>query len=148
LQVEHYDARNPAPGFTRAKDFAGSLRAGPLLAVGDASVWPRLTASLTLNGEIRQTLRAADCQLDPARLHRELFAGHEGDPWLLAATGTAGGTLFRSPQIRERLLALVAGGFSLKRARLSWLNGLRFLAPGDTLVLESPVLGRAESRIL
>lgn len=148
LQVEHYDARDPAPGFTLAKNFPGSLRAGPLLAIGDASLWTEITASLTLNDVVRQTVRTIDCNLDPARLHRELFQVHDADPWLLAITGTSSGTLFRSPQIRERFMALVSGGLSIKRARRSWLRGLSFLAPGDKLVLDSPLLGRGETRVV
>lgn len=148
LQVANYNARNPAPGFTIAKDFPGSLRAGPLLLVGDASLWPGLTASLTLNDEERQTLKAADCHLDPRRLHDELFRDHDGEPWLLAATGTSGGTLFRSPRLRERIRALLAAGLSVKRAGRKWLLGLKFLARGDKLVLQSPLLGRSETRVI
>jgi len=148
LQVEHYDARDPAPGFSLAKNFPGALRAGPLLAIGDASLWSELTASLTLNDVARQTVRAIDCNLDPARLHRELFQAHGADPWLLAITGTSSGTLFRSPQIRERFLALVSSGLSFKRAKRSWLRGLTFLAPGDKLVLDSPLLGRGETHVI
>jgi len=148
LQVEGYDARDPGPGFTVAKNFPGSLRAGPLLAIGDASLWTEITASLTLNGTARQTVRALDCHLDPARLHRELFQTHDADPWLLAITGTSAGTLFRSPQIRERFMALISGGLSIKRARRSWLHGLSFLAPGDKLVLDSPLLGRGETHVI
>jgi 2-keto-4-pentenoate hydratase/2-oxohepta-3-ene-1,7-dioic acid hydratase in catechol pathway len=148
LQVEHYNARDPAPGFTLAKNFPGSLRAGPLLAIGDASLWTELTASLMLNDVSRQTVRAVECHLDPARLHRELFQAHDADPWLLAITGTSSGTLFRSPQIRERFMALVSSGLSMKRAKRSWLRGLTFLAPGDKLVLDSPLLGRGETRVI
>lgn len=148
LQVEQYARRDPAPGFTRAKDFPGSFRAGPLLRVGDASLWRELTATLTLNGQIRQTIRAADCRLDPRQMHRELFAESDAGPWLLALTGTSGGTLFRSPQFRERMMALAAGRLSIKRARRSWLRRLTFLAPGDVLVLESPLLGRSETRVI
>ena len=148
LQMEHYDARNPAAGFTIAKDFPGSLRAGPLLAVSDASLWPLLTATLTLNDQDRQIVRAADCHLNPRRLHDELFRDHDGDPWLLAATGTSSGTLFRSPRAREKVRALVAGWLSMKRARRSWLLGLKYLARGDKLVLQSPLLGRSETRVI
>lgn len=148
LQIEHYDARNPAPGFTIAKDFAGSLRAGPLLAVGDASLWRHLTATLTLNGVDRQIVRAIDCHIHPRLLHDELFRDHEGDPWLLAATGTSSGTLFRSPRPREKVRALVAGGLSMRRARRSWLLGLKYLARGDKVVVQSSILGRGESHVI
>jgi 2-keto-4-pentenoate hydratase/2-oxohepta-3-ene-1,7-dioic acid hydratase in catechol pathway len=147
LQIEHYDARNPGPGFTIAKEFAGSLRAGPLLSVGDASLWRHLTATLTLNGVDRQIVRAIDCHLHPRLLHDELFRDHEGDPWLLAATGTSGGTLFRSPRPREKVKVLVAGGLSMKRARRKWLTGLKYLSHGDTLVIQSSILGRSETRV-
>jgi 2-keto-4-pentenoate hydratase/2-oxohepta-3-ene-1,7-dioic acid hydratase in catechol pathway len=148
LQVEHYDAEELEPGFTLAKEFPGSLRAGPLLVVGDSSLWPRLTASLTLNETLRQTLRAADCHLEPRRLHRELFRGHHDGPWLLAITGTPGGTLFRTPRTREKLKAIISGRLSVKRARQCWLLGLKFLRPGDRLVLESPVLGHSETVVI
>jgi 2-keto-4-pentenoate hydratase/2-oxohepta-3-ene-1,7-dioic acid hydratase in catechol pathway len=148
LQIEHYDARNPAPGFTIAKDFPGSLRAGPLLAVGDASLWRHLTATLTLNGVDRQIVRAIDCHIHPRLLHDELFRDHEGDPWLLAATGTSSGTLFRTPRPREKVRALVAGGLSMRRARRSWLLGLKYLAPGDKVVVQSSILGRGESHVI
>jgi 2-keto-4-pentenoate hydratase/2-oxohepta-3-ene-1,7-dioic acid hydratase in catechol pathway len=148
LQVQTYNRRNPAPGFTIAKSFPGSLRVGPLLALGDASLWPRLTATLRLNDEERQTLRAADCHVNPAELHRELFHEHEGDPWLLAVTGTPSGTLFRTPRIREKLITLLASWRSLSQAGRIWLSGLRFLVPGDHLVLHSPILGRSETRVV
>lgn len=148
IQVERFDRRNPAPGFTLAKSFPGSLRVGPLLVIGDPSVWSLLSATLTLNDEERQTLRAADCRLDPSRLHRELFAEHSGDPWLLAVTGTPAGTLFRAPGFREKLAVLLAGWFSAGRARRAWLAGLKFLAPGDELVMDSPVLGRGRARVI
>lgn len=145
LQVDHYDPADPGPGFTVAKRFPGSLRAGPLLALGDATLWPRLTATLSLNGEPRQSLDAAHCHLDPARIHHDLFQEHHESPWLLAATGTTGGTLFRTPRTTERLTALVAGAFHLARARRAWLRRLRFLRPGDRLTLHSPILGRGEA---
>lgn len=147
LQIDHYDARHPAPGFTIAKSFPGSLRAGPLLAVNDDSLWPELTATLTLNDEERQSVKAADCSINLRQLHHELFQDHEGDPWLLVATGTSSGTLFRSPRFREKLVALLAGRLSLKRAGRSWLKALRFLAPGDRISLCSPILGRSETRV-
>lgn len=145
MQIEHYDPRNPAPGFTRAKSFPGSLRAGPLLALGDASLWHRLTATLTLNAEERQSVKAVDCHLNPRWIHDELFQDHQDEPWLLVVTGTPAGTLFRSPGIHEKLIALLAGFLSVKRARRRWLRGLRFLAPGDRIVMESPILGRSEA---
>ena len=147
LQINHYNARDPGPGFTLAKDFAGSLRAGPLLAIGGASLWQHLTATLTLNGVDRQMVRAIDCNVNPLLLHEELFRDHEGDPWLLAATGTSSGTLFRSPRPREKIRAIVAGGLSMKRARHRWLTGLKYLSPGDKIVLQSSILGRSEARV-
>ena len=147
LQVDHYNARNPGPGFTVAKEFEGSLRAGPLLAIGDASIWPHLTATLTLNDQDRQVVRAIDCNVHPQLLHEELFREHADDPWLLAATGTSSGTLFRSPRPREKVRALVAGGLSMKRARHRWLTRLKYLSPGDKLVLQSPILGHSEARV-
>jgi 2-keto-4-pentenoate hydratase/2-oxohepta-3-ene-1,7-dioic acid hydratase in catechol pathway len=145
IQVEQYNARNPGPGFTIAKSFPGSLRVGPLLALGDAGLWPRLSAELTLNDAVRQVVRASDCKLNPMQLHRELFQEHQEDPWILAITGTSGGTMFRSPGTRERFRALIAGGLSLQRARQSWLRGLKFLVPGDRIALRSPILGHSES---
>jgi len=147
LQVEHYNARNPGPGFTVAKDFDGSLRAGPLLAIGDASLWSHLTATLALNNVDRQIIRTIDCNVNPQLLHEELFRAHEGDPWLLAATGTSSGTLFRSPRLREKVAALVAGGLSIKRARHRWLTRLQYLSPGDRIVIQSPILGRGEAHV-
>lgn len=148
LQIDHYDRRKPAPGFTLAKSFPGSLRVGPLLVLGDATLWPTLTATLTLNAEARQTLRACDCHLDPARFHRDLFNNHDGEPWLLVVTGTCSGTMFRSPRTRDRLRALLAGGLSVKQARRRWLGRLKFLAPGDVLVLHSPLLGHSETHVV
>ena len=147
VQVENYDAKDPAPGFGKAKSFEGALRAGPLLAIGDASAWPMMSASLKLNGEVRQTLSAENCRLDPEQVHGELFADHPDESWLVVATGTSAGTLFRVPQTREKLKALVAGKFSMKRAGQVWLNSLRFLIPGDKIVLQSPILGRSEARL-
>lgn len=147
VQVRTYDEENPAPGFAQAKGFDGSLRAGPLLAVADASPWPHLSASLSLNGEVRQNLSAARCDLDPGRFHQEVFSDSAGTPWAVVATGTSAGTLFRTPSKGEKLKALVSSGFSLKRAKEAWLGSLRFLAPGDEIVMHSPLLGRSEAKV-
>lgn len=148
LQVANYNARNPAPGFTIAKDFPGSLRAGPLLLVGDASLWPQLTATLLLNGVVRQDVRAAECHIHPRLLHDELFREHDDDPWVLAATGTSGGTMFRTPGVYEKMRAMVAGRLSMSRARRNWLQRLRYLARGDKLVIQSPLLGHSETEVV
>lgn len=148
VQVMNYSEKHPAPGFAKAKGFDGALRAGPLLVVADASLWPRLTASLSLNGEVRQTLDAADCKLDPERYHREVFERTSTKPWAVVATGTSGGTLFRVPRTGEKIRAFIKGGLSMNRAKHAWLRSLRFLLPGDELELQSPLLGRSHARLV
>jgi len=118
-----------------------------LLDFVDSSILPDLSPTLSLIDHDRQVVRAIDCNVHPQLLHEELFREHADDPWLLAATGTSSGTLFRSPRPREKVRALVAGGLSVKRARHRWLTRLKYLSPGDKLVLQSPILGHSEARV-
>ena len=147
VQVRTYDKKNPAPGFARAKAFEGSMRAGPLLAVADASLWPKLAASLSLNGEVLQNLSASRCEFDPGRFHQDVFSDSSAGSWAVAGTGTSAGTLFRTPSTGEKTKTLVASGFSMNRAKEAWLARLRFLEPGDEIVLRSPLLGTSKARV-
>jgi 2-keto-4-pentenoate hydratase/2-oxohepta-3-ene-1,7-dioic acid hydratase in catechol pathway len=148
IQVRTFDSANMAPGFTLAKSFEGSLRIGPLLAIGNAAAWKTLAVDLYLNGERRQQVRAGECLLQPEALVEHHQAVHGGTPWLLVSTGTSEGVLFDVPNLWEKIEYFLKAGFSMKEAQEDWLAHLRFLQPGDELTLTSPTLGRSSAQVV
>jgi hypothetical protein len=58
-------------------------------------------------------------------------------------TGTAGGTIFRTPSSWQRLGLWFGNGFSVARGKEAWLRRLDFLRSGDEVVMRSPILGEA-----
>ena len=148
IQIHTFDQRNPSPGFAQAKSFPGALRAGPLLVVGDATVWPKLELTLEVNGELRQQVKAHECLLSPRGFHQEVFARADIGDWALVLTGTAGGTIFQSPTFMQKFTLLLQNGFSKKRAREAWLRRFRFLQAGDQLEMKSTILGTSHATIV
>lgn len=148
IQVRTFDSANMAPGFTLAKSFEGSLRVGPLLAIGNAAAWKTLAVDLYLNGERRQQVRAAECLLQPKALVEHHQAANDGTPWLLVSTGTSEGVLFDVPNLWEKIEYFLLAGFSMEEAQEDWLAHLRFLQPGDKLTLTSPTLGRTSAQVV
>lgn len=131
--------------FTKAKSFKGSLLVGPFLALGNASDWFRLEATLTVNGVIKQELRAKDCLISPRQVYSELLAKKQLESWLLVATGTPGGVVLTVPSWIRRVALLVKGKLSPRQARLLYLQSQSFLVPGDVVEIKSDALGYAQS---
>jgi 2-keto-4-pentenoate hydratase/2-oxohepta-3-ene-1,7-dioic acid hydratase in catechol pathway len=148
IQVRNHDPRHPGPGFTAAKSFPGSLRVGPLLVIGDSELWPDLEIRLTVNGELRQHVRARDCMLSPRAFFERVFSVVVDADWALVLSGTGGGTIFQSPTGLQRLGLLFRSGFSIRRARENWLNRFRFLDVGDRLEIASDILGTTHATIV
>ena len=147
-QIRTFSRRKPAPGFSAAKSFSGALRAGPLLVIGDAAVWPELELTLEVNGEIRQQVKACECLMTPRDFHRQIFARADVSDWVVALTGTAGGTIFQSPTLLQRLQFFFRSGFSMNRAREAWLRQFQFLSIGDRLEMKSEILGMSHATIV
>lgn len=147
-QARTFDRLNPAPGFSAAKSFPGALRAGPLLVIGDAAVWPELEVRLEVNGELRQQVRARECLMTPREFHQQIFTKSDVREWALVLTGTAGGTIFQSPTPMQRFQLLVGSGFSRTRAREAWLERFQFLRVGDRLEMKSEMLGMGHAIIV
>ncbi len=147
VQVREYDEKNPVPSFSRSKTFPESLRVGPLLAIGDAAAWKALEATLDVNGEQRQHIHASDCVYDPQRFHSEIFGDTANPEWVLVASGTGGGVVFRQPSLVGKLWLFIRGGFSVNGAKERLLKRLDFLKTGDTVVISSPTLGYAATTV-
>jgi 2-keto-4-pentenoate hydratase/2-oxohepta-3-ene-1,7-dioic acid hydratase in catechol pathway len=148
IQLRTYSRRDPAPGFSAAKSFDGALRIGPLIVVGNSAAWDTLEIVLKVNGEMRQHLKARECLVKPAEFHHQVFSRSAEAEWVLVATGTPSGTVFKQPGLFAKLRLLLASGFSVRRAKERLLAGMRFLAPGDELVLESTILGVSKSAVV
>jgi 2-keto-4-pentenoate hydratase/2-oxohepta-3-ene-1,7-dioic acid hydratase in catechol pathway len=148
IQVREYDEKNPVPSFSHSKTFPESLRVGPLLAIGDANAWKLLRVTLDVNGKRRQDIRAADCVYDPSRFHEEIFAEASSPEWVLVASGTGGGVIFRQPSLPGKIWLFIRSGFSVARAKEKFLKQLGFLKPDVTLVLSSPTLGYSKTEIV
>jgi 2-keto-4-pentenoate hydratase/2-oxohepta-3-ene-1,7-dioic acid hydratase in catechol pathway len=117
------DLQMRTPQWMPGKVFDGSAPCGPALVTSDeAGAHDAIEFSLTVNGEERQSSSTADLVFDVpelvARLSRLMTLG----PGDIVATGTP------------------AGVGSLRRPRV-WLN------PGDEISIDSPTLGRLDTRI-
>ncbi len=148
IQLQTYDRRRPAPGFSSAKSFDGALSVGPLLAIGGSGLWAELEVRLEVNGTLRQHVRARECLLTPREFHQQIFARENVEDWALVLTGTTDGTVFQSPTSAQGMKLLLRNGFSVRRAREAWLRHFQFLSVGDRLELKSEILGRSHATIV
>lgn len=148
IQVRTYDKKNPAPGFAESKSFEGSLRAGPLLMIGDASLWDEIQIRLSVNKEIRQRVNGWECMLTPEQFHRDVFSSDDTEEWALIASGTSGGTIFYAPNILQKLMLFMRSGFSINRAEERWLSSLSFLVADDEIEFQSPLLGISRATVV
>jgi len=141
-QLMQYNPSNPVPGFSDSKSFEGALRIGPLLMIGDESAWDDLEILLRLNGETRQIIRSRECNYRPCQFHADIF-GHDekSSEWILVATGTGKGVLFKPPRPLTKMRLFIRSGFSAQGARERWLTELNFLNEGDILGCYSAALG-------
>lgn len=147
IQVRTYDKKNPAPGFAEAKRFEGALRAGPLLMIGDASLFDEIQIRLSVNGEIRQRVNGWECMLTPEQMHRDVFSSTETGEWALIASGTSGGTIFYTPNPLQKVMLFIRSGFSRNRAEERWLASFPFLAADDEIEFQSPHLGMSRAKV-
>jgi 2-keto-4-pentenoate hydratase/2-oxohepta-3-ene-1,7-dioic acid hydratase in catechol pathway len=150
IQVFEFDKTNPAPGFSKSKSFPRANAHGVLMAVGNERLWSFLDAKLYVNGELRQQLAASNNVLTPSQIHRRIFADPKlsgNAEWVLVGTGTPSGTIFTAPGKWDQFLLYVGSGFSMTRARESWLKKFQFLAAGDKLEFRSEVLGNFTSQV-
>lgn len=147
VQVHSFDPADPGPGFARAKSFPGALQVGPWIAIGQESDWDGLRVELSVNKQSRQRVNAIDCLLSPRLIHPELFADIHGSDWILVATGTPQGTCFRNPSGWEKGRLFLQSALSMSGAKERWLSELKFLNPGDEILMTSPQLGVAKMTI-
>ncbi|HEY0549768.1 MAG TPA: fumarylacetoacetate hydrolase family protein [Verrucomicrobiae bacterium] len=148
MQLQTYDRRRPAAGFSKAKSFPGALRVGPLLAISGSELWPELEVRLEVNGALRQHVKARECLLTPREFHQQVFADESASDWVLALTGTTNGTIFQSPSSAQKSKLILQNGFSTERAREAWLRQFQFLSPGDRLEMNSEILGTSHATIV
>ncbi len=151
IQVASYDPKNPAPGFSKAKSFAGANQHGLIMAIGGNELWNRLSLSLDRNASPVQIVKSRENLLNPESMHRYLFhesAWVESDDWILIGTGTPTGTIFRAPTFSEKLFLFLRAGFRRKRAEKLWLDQFNFLQVGDTLEFRSEILGEYSAPVV
>jgi 2-keto-4-pentenoate hydratase/2-oxohepta-3-ene-1,7-dioic acid hydratase in catechol pathway len=117
------DLQFSTPQWMPGKVFDGSAPCGPaLVTLDEAGPHDSIEISLTLNGETMQSASTADLIFSVPELVAHLSTLMTLEPGDLIATGTP------------------AGVGSVRQPRV-WLK------PGDELAVESPTLGRLETRI-
>ena len=147
IQARTFNRENPAPGFSKAKSFNGSLRVGPLLLLGDDALWNDIEITLLLNSEIRQQVYGRECLMNPRQFHQETFSTEKEKDWVLIASGTSAGVIFHTPKTFEKLMLFVQSGFNNNRAVEKWLSTLHFLKVDDEIEFQSPLLGISKSKV-
>jgi 2-keto-4-pentenoate hydratase/2-oxohepta-3-ene-1,7-dioic acid hydratase in catechol pathway len=144
IQTFEYDAKNPAPGFSKSKSFSGANPIAPMMLVGGPELWPHIRIEFYLNGELRQRVNSQKNVLNPTEIHAHVFSKPElsgNADWVLIGTGTPAGTIFYAPSTLQKIEMFILSGFSMNRARMRWLNKFEFLESGDELEFRSKVLG-------
>jgi acylpyruvate hydrolase len=117
------DLQMGTPQWMPGKVFDGSAPCGPALVTPDeAGAHDAIEFSLAVNGEERQSSSTADLVFDVPELVAHLSRLMTLEPGDIVATGTP------------------AGVGSLRKPRV-WLN------PGDEISIDSPTLGRLDTRI-
>jgi 2-keto-4-pentenoate hydratase/2-oxohepta-3-ene-1,7-dioic acid hydratase in catechol pathway len=149
IQVREHDPMNLPHSFSLAKTFEGSNAHGPLMVVGDETIWNKLRIELKRNGKTVQVVQPSLNVMKPKEIHRLVFASplSENYDWILIGTGTPAGTIFRAPSKLEAAFAFIGSGFNKSRTKLSWLNRFDFLKAGDTLNFESEILGSFSTKV-
>jgi len=147
IQTRTFNRKDPAPGFSKAKSFKGSLRIGPLLLIGDDTLWNDIEITLLLNSEIRQQVYGRECLMNPRQFHQETFSTEKEKDWVLIASGTSAGVIFHTPKTFEKLMLFVQSGFNNNRAVEKWLSTLHFLKVDDEIEFQSPLLGISKSKV-
>jgi acylpyruvate hydrolase len=118
------DLQMRTPQWMPGKVFDGSAPCGPALVTPDeAGAHDAIEFSLTVNGEERQSSSTADLVFDVPELVAHLSRLMTLEPGDIVATGTP------------------AGVGSLRKPRV-------WLMPGDEVSIDSPTLGRLDTRIL
>ncbi len=152
IQIQEFDEKNMAPGFGRAKSFPGSNAFGPIVLIGDESVWDQIEVKLIVKGQLRQTVRPAQNILRPMQIHKLVFtASALVSPeiqWVLIGTGTPSGTIFRSPNTWEKIKLIFSSAFDFSRAKQAWVKSFDFLKPGDKLEFVSEQLGKFHTEVV
>jgi len=148
IQARTFNRKNPAPGFSKAKSFDGSLRVGPLLLLGDDALWNEIEITLLLNSEIRQQVYGRECLICPRQFHHDTFSTEKENEWVLIASGTSAGVIFHTPKTFEKLMLFVQSGFNNNRAVEKWLSTLHFLKVDDEIEFQSPLLGISKSKVI
>jgi len=147
IQARTFNREDPAPGFSEAKSFYGSLRVGPLLLIGDEALWNEIEITLSLNSEIRQQVYGRECLMGPGQFHQDTFSTVNEKDWILIASGTSAGVIFHAPNRLEKFMLFTRSGFKKDRAIETWLSTLHFLKVGDEIEFQSPLLGIGKAKV-
>ena len=151
IQVENYDKKNPAPGFSKSKSLENFNAHGLLLAVGTEKLWKQIEVRLYVNGEAVQSVKPSENLMSPSAIHKEVFSRpelHQNRDWVLIGTGTPAGTIFYAPSVTQKIWLFVSSGFSMKRAQEKWLERFNFLQVNDSLEFRSALLGHIDTTIV
>lgn len=151
IQAINYDKKAPGRSFSLAKSFATANAYGTVMAIGGDSAWQELRVDLYWNEQRMQALAAKNHLLKPSEIHHLVFEKSQlsgGYEWVLIGTGTPGGTIFRAPNLREKLGLMFRSGLNPKKAVENWLNHFTFIQPADRLRFISNSLGHFQSEVI
>ncbi|MEW2357186.1 fumarylacetoacetate hydrolase family protein [Spirillospora sp. NPDC029432] len=132
------DLQLPKTQFYEAKSYPTFTPVGPrlvLLDAGELERLPELRLKLTVNGEVRQDMPAADMIYRPVEALRTLAGFQRLDPGDLLLTGTPAGTALSAPPKPVEMIG------SLLPAAVKWriffgrqAKNPRYLRDGDVIV--------------
>ncbi len=130
---------NPQSGFTRAKNFDGSIAGGPYIVVGEFPDAQNISWETRVNGELRQQGNTKDMTFS----FGEFLEYLSSDMTLLAGDVVSAGTTAGTAQDSSDLIPGSAGpgGQPLRDPRL-------FLKPGDVVEISNPAMGTLRNRIV
>lgn len=130
---------NPQSGFTRSKNFDGSIAGGPYIVIGEFPDAQNIEWETRVNGELRQQGNTRDMTFSFAEFVEYLSADMTLLPGDVISAGTTAGTAQDSSEIIAGSLG--PGGQPLRDPRL-------FLKPGDVVEVSNPAMGTLRNRIV
>lgn len=128
---------HPQSSFARAKNFDGSIAAGPYVVVGEFPDAQDITWETRVNGEVRQQGNTKDMTFTFA----EYVEYMSSDMTLLPGDVISAGTTAGTAQDSSELLPSEPGKPPVRSPE-------RFLKPGDVVEVSNPAMGTLRNRIV
>jgi 2-keto-4-pentenoate hydratase/2-oxohepta-3-ene-1,7-dioic acid hydratase in catechol pathway len=128
---------HPQSSFARAKNFDGSIAAGPYVVVGEFPDAQDISWETRVNGEVRQQGNTKDMTFSFA----EYLEYMSSDMTLLPGDVISAGTTAGTAQDSSELLPSEPGKPPVRSPE-------RFLKPGDVVEVSNPLMGTLRNRII